>query len=262
MANENVQFFLRAVNERFEKFRTNYAALLTAFSAGHDSETLQAVSDTLEALDHVLAIISEKDWPPWAGPLRTELHKYQQNSENKKVRYALLRVLLNQDRTINLHKWSFETTDAEIGVDFEATYAEHYKNSKGPALFQALLEQLQKIVDSGEVDSLKAITSLRKLIATIRANMRGTYFQTVGLSHFVFAVIRNYLWKSLKGIPAIGDLLGSVEDTLKELDAEMSEVHVAVRKELAKYAQGEVEAIEYQSHSVEALPSKGERGEP
>jgi small basic protein len=155
-------------------------------------------------------------------------------------------------------KWGF-LTDDKTGVNFEALYEAQYKESKVPGLFEKLLELLQAIINSGEVDSVQAIAALEKLVATIRANMRGTYFQTVGMSHFTFALMRNYLWKVLKKTPALGTMLEAIAETMKELDIEMSEVHSEVRKRLREIANGDVDAIEYKAHDLKALPTPEQR---
>ncbi len=192
--------------------------------------------------------------------IKGALERYLRTYKNSGATHHLLQALIATSSDVAQHKWSFQAADG-VGVDFESLYEARYKDSKAPALFEKLLDLLQKIVDSGEVDSVKAIAALEKLIATIRANMRGTYFQTVGMSHFTFALMRNYLWAVLRKVPAIGTLLEAVADTMGELDLEMSEVHAEVRKQLGEFASGKVDAIEYQKHDLNVLPAP-EKSEP
>ncbi len=94
---------------------------------------------------------------------------------------------------IESQQWDFADSSLNAAVDFTAVYTEFYRESRVPELFDELVEELNRIVDSGEVDSLQAIKSLERLIATIKKNARGDFFSTrgrMGVCTSVYAKLR------------------------------------------------------------------------
>ncbi|RNL63556.1 hypothetical protein [Zhongshania marina] len=197
-----------------------------------------------------MSIISNDDHPNWLRQIKADLHNFLQHANKTNASNRLMLSIIKLSPQIEAHRWAFDRNSTLNPVKFEEIFKEIYEGSNGPDLFQRLLDNLQGIVNSGEVDSITAIDALNKLIATIKANMRGTYFQAVGTTHFANSVLRNYLWKLLKKIPAIGDFLDAVGETLEEMDGEMSDIHKKVRIQLQKHSMGNFEALEYQSHKA------------
>lgn len=246
----NLDFYLRAVEEKFETFKQDLTQLISALSA-EDAAKKKAVAEaTLGSLNNLLAMISKQDYPVWASQLHSELGIYVQKYKTSGASNRLINVVIRQYPQIHSKTQTFATITIGNPLDFESVYRKFYKQSRISELFELLVHYLQKTVDSGQVDSLKAIDALNDLIATIRTNMKGTYFQTVGASRFAKSLFRNYLRKLLKKIPTLGTLLESIEETFHDLDIEMSEVHAQVTKELGKYAEGEVELVSFDQKRV------------
>lgn len=254
----NVEFFLRTVEERYEIFKSSFSSLVSALCSENIQEKKKAAEDAQSASDSLLSIISKSDHPGWLTQFKSDLHVYIQSTNRSGSSNRLMKSMLKLHPQMESHRWAFDRTSVLKPVQFEEIFKEVYTNSKGPDLFEKLLASLQSIVDSGEVDSLKAIEALNKLIATIKANMRGTYFQAVGTTHFANSVLRNYLWKLLKKVPGIGDLLEAVSETLEEMDGEMSEIHSKVKAQLKSHSMGNFEALEYQGHDSFKLSNPDE----
>lgn len=246
----NVEFFLRAIEERFQKFKSDFANLTKELCAEDIGAKKKSAQETLASIDSILSIVSQADQPGWLTQFKVDLTKYINHFNTTGASNTLMRSILKTNPLMESHKWSFGPPNSEKPIKFEEIYKALFKESKAPELFSALLETIQKVVDSGEVDSVKAIEALNKLISTIKANMQGTYFQTVGTAHFAKSVLRRYLWKQLSGIPAIGPLVETIKETLDEMDSEMSKVHQQVKSSLRAHAMSDVDLIPYQDMSI------------
>lgn len=252
---QNVEFFLRSIQERFEKLKRDFNRLTTTLCAEKLEDKQKAAKAALISSTAMLEIVSTTDHPGWLVRLKSELERYISTYQSPEASDRLIQQLLNTYGQLNSHKWQFDRVSESKPVEFEVIYKEQYQNSDIPNLFDNLINQLQDIVDSGEVDSLRAIGALNRLISTIRSNMRGTYFQTVGTARFTHAVFRNFLRELLQDIPGIGPLTKAIEKTIQELDIEMSRVHSEVRQKLENDAYGEISTLTYEDHDMK-IPNK------
>lgn len=247
------EFFMRAVEERHQIFKNRLDELLEAVS-GNDPQKKQGASKSAhESLQHLKQTISQADYPPWLGPIESKLHWYTPRTKEEKSGKVLLSTLIKLYSQIMKQQWNLDRPKGISPVDFDSIYRLFYDESRAPELFEELLKQLQSIVDSGEVDSLKAIQSLEKLISTIRKNMRGSYFSTVGTLHFTTTLFKNYLWEELSKIPAIGSFLQAFSKTLSELDVEMSEVHTKLSERIAQDAKADLPMLKYKTQDIPKL---------
>jgi len=249
--NENVAFFLRSVDERETAFQNSLAALVNALAAEDQGQKKQAAEKAASDLNHLLSVVSTKDHPEWAKTLRQQLGLYLKNYRNSGASAKLINAIIDIMPKLRAHRWKFEESDDVKAVEFEEIYRVARDQYPVEEKFQSLLDALQQLVDSGQVDSISTINALEKLIATLRKNMKGSYFQAVGASQFAAAIIRKYLKRQLQGLPVVGDLFKATEDALGDLEVEMSEVHTEVRRLLAEQAHVDIPAIEYHVDPLE-----------
>jgi len=99
-----------------------------------------------------------------------------------------------------------------------------------PELFERLLQALQEIADSGQIDSLKVLHALERVIATIRKNIRGSYLSTQGAWQVARAFLENYLLLQLEAVPVLGAVLKSLKQTAQDMDIKMAEVYDQTKK--------------------------------
>lgn len=140
------------------------------------------------------------------------------------------------------HVWSFEQ-NPEASFDFDSIFEHYKKESRLPQLFDEIVELLEEIQNSGEVDSLMMLRALGKVIATIKRSKDGSYFSMNSAWDFLLNFLNNYLLAELSKIPVLGTALEALEKTIKEADAEMCSLHKNLRNELIRVVGEDVKAL-------------------
>ena len=251
--NESVEFFLRFLRERFDAFRKALSGFLQALALDDRPKKLEHAKAVRAALDDLRRALSERDHPPWLGQLDAAISSYVTNiASTPKAGLQLLNTIMDLYPRIESQQWDFADSSSNAAVDFTAVYTEFYRESRVPELFDELVEELNRIVDSGEVDSLQAIKSLERLIATIKRNARGDFFSTRGAWEFAQVFMRNYGWELLESTPGIKQAVKALRKTMTELDLEFNQVHEQIRAKLSTEIVDEIPMLEYR---VLALPA-------
>jgi len=132
-----------------------------------------------------------------------------------------------------------------IAYDFDQLFEKFRSESKLPVLFDSLIEILEKIGESNEIDSRKIVDSLNKLIATVKKNKNGSYFSTRCMLDLFTSVFRKFLWAELIKIPGLDSLLKALQETFQELDNEMANIHENMKTEMTKKFSSEFPFIGY-----------------
>jgi hypothetical protein len=255
---EPIAFFLRFLEERFTIFRQKLDNLLQVVTNHDPKQKVEACRATLDALTDLKRSMSSGDHPDWIRAVGHRLNWYVSHYQQSDAGHKLLKTIIEQYPQILAQRWNFDGNTVIESVDFDAVYTRYYGASRVPELFEELLAKIEQIIDSGEIDSLRVIRSLEKLVATIRRNIRGSYFSTAGTLQFAVTLLRNYLWEALSEIPAIGSLVKAVKATIEELDVEMAQVHDDMRQEIAAQVQADLPMLEYSRGALPApQPSEG-----
>ncbi|MHC4877759.1 MAG: hypothetical protein ACYTGL_14785 [Planctomycetota bacterium] len=190
--------------------------------------------------------MSSKDHPNWIVPLENRLKWYRNRAASQPdAGLQTINTILQLTPEIESQTWDFGDSAANAAIDFAAIYREYYRGSRVPELFDELVGQLEKIIESGEIDSLTTIKALEKLIATIRKNARGDYFSTRGVWEFTQLFFRNLSIEVLESIPGLKHFVKALRKTMSELDLEMSQVHDQVKQRLTESVSGDLPMLEY-----------------
>lgn len=98
-------------------------------------------------------------------------------------------IIANRNKALS-HAWSFKNDSTEANYSFDELYERFKKDSKLSDLFDSLVETLEKMIASGEIDSISALKSLEQLISVIKQNKSGSYFSVMGAGNLFQALLR------------------------------------------------------------------------
>jgi hypothetical protein len=140
------------------------------------------------------------------------------------------------------HDWNF---DGPAAIDFDAVYEEAYKASNIPSLFDRVANLLRQIIDSGEVDSVKATKSLEELIDLLKQNCDGSYFSTYSTWQVVVATWRNVGRQYVISSKTIGPLVKGIEDTLTETGLSWQKLNDEMRAKIQSLLQADISLLAY-----------------
>jgi hypothetical protein len=133
---------------------------------------------------------------------------------------------------INSHKWSLGESNESTKFDFDELYERHKADSKLPDFFDSLIDTLEKMILSGEIDSIKSKSSIQQLLSLLKQNKSGSYFSVMASWEFIGGFTKNTLWASLDSIPVIKQLKKGFEKTIEEMDIELEDVHNNISEEM------------------------------
>lgn len=245
--NENVEFFLRALNERFADFKQRYEQLVSAVAQENKAAKKDAATKLLLTIDDLKRHVSKKDLPPWVGPLEVKVRWYSEVVDgHANAGPELLNTIRAVDPEIKRQKWGFDEAPAADAVNFGQIYTEYYSASRVPALFDQLVQELESIIRTGAIDSIKGITSLEKLIATIRANGGAGYFETLGVWEYTRTFFKHLAWGALEKIPVVGVAFKAVRETLKEIDVELDKVNTQVKQKMDEAIEDAIPVLDHE----------------
>jgi hypothetical protein len=219
---QSVDQYLRVIHERFGIFKESLHNFKVIIACENREEKRKSANNVLAALDPLKAILSKSDQPNWIPPLETALKRYIAHIDRVDAIIGMQDAVINAVSAVARQKWGDIKDD--VLIDFGAIYRAEHAASALPTLFDQLISQLEQIVNSGAVDSIKTINSLEKLIAMARKTAGGDYLTTQGTLGFANVLFRNVGMEMLEKAPIVGPMVKGVRKTLEQLNLEAKQV--------------------------------------
>lgn len=243
---EGFKAYVRLVNDKHNALKSALTNFIQAFSAENKERKISTAQAVLEAVAVLKQHLSSEDRPTWISSLEREIHRYiQPTKNNERSRLQVFQIMIGLYPRIQSHIWNFDQSSENLAIDFSTIYRECFDSSRVASLFDELIQHLETIIDSGEIDSKKATYALERLIATIKKNSRGDFFSTRGVWEFSTAFLKNYGFEILESTPGVKQAVKALRKTMSELDVEFSEVHNEVKDRLEGITKTEFPMLQY-----------------
>lgn len=202
-------------------------------------------------------LLPEGHRPQWLDELYRLLGIIERTQTGYDATAAFLEVSLRLFMEMKSHDWGFAETD-QAGFDFDQTFEKYRDQNRIPELFDKIADWLRKVVESGEVDSIRVINELNHIISTLSAARKGSYFATLGSWNFVTKWMKNTGWELLGGITVLGPIFRGLKQTLDETNEGMLEMHKEINTELANKLAADFPRLEYTPAELPALEATEE----
>lgn len=255
MPPKSLEMFHRSLTERFSTFKQDLELLLRALTCLNVDQRKLAAAKALQSTEDLQRLLSGSDYPPWLPEIQSALVANKDLLERDNHSFVLTRSIAKLYALVQSHQWSFQAETDALAVDFDGLYERHREQSSIADRFDELIETLEQLVLSEEIDSRKAIKALEKLIATLKKNRKGSYFSQVASWDFVYGVFRIWLWDELCKVPAIGGCLKAIRKSLEHTNEEMSKLHKTLRADIKNQTKAEFLFLMYQDRDLKCLPS-------
>lgn len=239
--NVSATLLLNLVNEKYSVIKSRLPSLLKTLSEDNHKEKLEESAQLYDSAMDLANVLSTSDRPNWLSEIIacTNEFTFQHKDPNSIVSgssWRLLQKLMKIYQPALSHKWDFSNHKGAHHYDFDSIYQKYRDESDLEALFDALIETLEKMVNSGEIDSITAINSLRELMEILEKNKTSSYFSTMATWEFVKSFTYNLVWEQLDSIPRIKPTKKAFEKTLSDTDIELKSLHKNIADEMkAKY---------------------------
>lgn len=250
---ESVKFFMRLVQEKHERVKACLNELFQVIATDTHDEKVNANVALLNACEDLSKILVESDRPKWLTHLINETTLYNQKHQTTGHNFRLLNNVVGQRHAALSHSWSFEKSSIEADYNFDSLYQRVKDESKLPVLFESMISTLEKMLSSGEIDSLTAIRSLEQLISVIKQNQDGSYFSVMASWEFVTSFTKNLVWQELSKLPVVKQLKSAFEETVEEMDIELNSLHSEIAEEMKKKYKTTISSLTYRLKSDRLL---------
>lgn len=209
-------FVSRLVREKHKEFLESLDAVVRYF-ADSDRTGLQAsVGRARKTADNLAQVLPSASHPQWLTNLSHCLRRYDEEPQSPHTA-NLLNSLLKDLRPARACEWKeLHTTTAPI--HFDDVYSKLRAETTLQSLFDSLVEQLTKIIESGAVDSVRALNALNQLVAIIKANREGSLVADNGLFYFTKTILQRTLIGYLEDNAVIGPAVKAIRATMAEME--------------------------------------------
>jgi hypothetical protein len=255
----SVELYHRFLNEKFREFRGALNGFLQAIALDNSDEKLKLAGALIESIQDLRRALAKSDQPGWLEAVESKLRWYRQRLVHQPdAGLQLLQVIMSVHEHIQNQKWEVGDSTTVSLIDFTALYQELYAASQAPKLFDDLINQLQALIDSGHVDSYRAIKQLQKLVATLRKNSKGDIFSKQWAWLFTRTFAKNFTWEVLGDTPFIKQASKALRTTIDELDVEFNNVQNDVVGRIAASVEPDQPLIPFEAVPKLPAPSRQE----
>lgn len=244
MANtKTLELITRMIREKHGALIKASIQMLRAITGENEAEKKAKAQQMLENANSLRAVISTDDVPNWLAQAIGNLSQY---IDNRRDSYNFLNHHIQVKSQMEAHTWVFEE-QSQAAFDFDSIYEHFKKESRLPELFDQIVNILEEIESSGQIDSVTMLKSLGKVIATIKRGKDGSYFSINSAWEFLLSFLKNYMFGELSKIPVLGTMLEALEKTIKETNEEMSALHKNIQEEMSTVVESEIKALKNKS---------------
>ncbi|MCW8880581.1 MAG: hypothetical protein OQJ89_08510 [Kangiellaceae bacterium] len=258
------KLFTNLVVEKHEIYKASLSSLLSALSDNDQKLKLNENSKLLDSSNDLAKILVVSDRPGWLNNtlIFTQEYKNKNKTPDSVVSgssWQLLQAAMKiYDQAMN-HNWTFTNQGNEKKYDFDNVYKKYRDESDLVNLFDSMIDTLNSMISSGEIDSIKATSALNELVSTLRQNRNSSYFSTMTSWEFIKGFTKNYTWEQIKSIPGVKSFKNAFEKTMSDMDMELDKLHQDIADEIKnKYQVKGQSSLSYKGNHKLMLDAKSE----
>jgi hypothetical protein len=209
------------VKERHGAVKTAFDGLLNAYAQGDQSLIVSTNENLRTALKALSGVVASEHVPDWMQNLLTNADRYATKHRNgMPVWRGLLDSAMRNAPLLNDETWSF-SDDQDMLFDVDAIVQKAREDHQINALYDRIVETLEALLRSGEIDSIKAAADLNRLIVTLRKSKEGSFSSQVFSWRFARRLVPNIIAAYVKRSSVTGPLIEAFEQTASELDVSL-----------------------------------------
>lgn len=206
------------VKERHKSVKNAFESLLNAYATADQNQVVAANEALRSALQHLKAVVATEHLPHWFNDLMANVERYATgHTSGLPVWRAHLNSSMRNAQPLNSEKWVF-ADDREVLFDIDAIVDQARRDHNIDGLYGRVIECLNALLKSGEIDSIKAAADLERLIVTLQQARKGSFSSQVFSWRFARRLVPNIISAYAKRSNITGPLIDAFEQTASELD--------------------------------------------
>lgn len=205
--------YRKLLDDRYAIFHRDFYRLLDAFITIVNDDLHHFVSETASSCYRLMELVPAADRPRWLNQLHSVLQKNQQigqpsTSDIQDLHKALFRIGPQIEPIV------FPVDDD--APSFDSAYDEAIEEFEIREVFDAAIEAISKIIDSGEIESKTIDEVLTWLLRKLKANRDGS-FQSQKAAYYVYSFVWHSVVEALKLITPLKVGIAANEKALKNM---------------------------------------------
>jgi len=224
----STQLWLNSINTKQAELKRAVAELLINLVGENTQQKEECVQVARQKAYDMRSMLAPADVPSW-------LHSIINIFDAPRPNYAfsqMLRDMIPIIGIIDSHTWSPASFNEDSGIDFDKIYEKHKAENNIEPLFDNLIETIQKMIDSGAIDSVKILRALEHLIATLKRSKAGSYLSMMAGWDFLQSLFKNWIFEQIKSLPVLGPIFSALQSTMVEMDSALSKMHQDMSEEV------------------------------
>lgn len=214
--------------------------LLQVLVSEDAAEKKSAAKIVLERGKTLRSLLPRTSVPRWLEAVNDHTDSYVRGV---KPVHHYLREAVAALAELEKHEWDLDAT-SDSALDFDAIFELYRNESRLPELFDKIVEILEGIKNSGDVDSISMVDALTKIILAIQKGKSGSYLALNGAWGFLITFLNNYLWAELSKIPVLGTAFEALQKTIEETGKAMDHLHESMQEEVVSRVKAEVKLLD------------------
>lgn len=244
---ESVAHLNKLIQERHGQMLKALDDLLVAIASAQ-MPTIKNANDELDrSIDRLMDALAVEDQPAWLRAFKNKTHLYKHNHRNGPATWkAHLLAIIQWYEVAKNHVWFSDSQNPSIDFDFLIKNASNAHRLD--ETYENLIECLQRILESGEIDSRKAHADLERLLNILKSAKDKGFAAKFGSWKFVRLFATNILKEYAGESKTIGPMIRAFVKTQEELDDAFDKTSSQITAEI--YSVG---GQGFQTHSAQAL---------
>ncbi len=253
MVSSSESFFQRTLDEKTTEAKAAVQECVIAFLATDVGGRQKSATTAHGAVNRIVEMLHPQDRPNWLTALLSSLELAIKNSNDLNGINAMQKIINDLQPALIRHKWKLADLESAEGFDFDAIYSKYKGENKIPELFDDIIAAMTRIVESREIDSVKALNELLRVIATLKNARNGSYFATRNAWFFVATWFKNSGWELLSEIPVLGATVRGLRKTLEDMNVGMQKMHDQMQEDLRNQLLHDFPRLEYHAPDIPKL---------
>ncbi|GGC32664.1 hypothetical protein GCM10011371_20110 [Novosphingobium marinum] len=246
-------YIMALIKERHSDVKDRLEKLLLAI-VGTDQNTIDlANSNLLQSLHALKDVIAREHHPTWLTDFLKKCQLYKSShSKGSGIWLAHLKCIIDNYHDLVHENWGFPDTEDSI-FDADKIIEQAARDYKIDALYDKIICCLSALVNSGEIDSFKAIGDLNNIISTLKQSKDQTFLSKVLTWTFTKSLVSNILKEYAKSNNIIGPLIKGYEATASDLDNSIVNVRENIRQRIIEEVKEQMQTDAIQDARVDEI---------
>jgi len=225
----DTDYYYNSLDDKHKRLVRAFDPFFTSLNSPQKEARLsstKAVFDNANALSEQLA---PADRPQWLTALIQACNLYIEKTNKNQSVTSELRLIIGSEKSATDHSWEAARSNLSPLLDFDEILERHRNNEVVNLLFDQLIESLEKIIDSDELDSRRATEDLERLIATLKKSKKGTFQAQVFSFDFAKGWVKNFAIEWVKDTKVAKVAHAAATKTVDELDITFDEARQEIQ---------------------------------